>query len=123
MAQKLEKVLLLKLKLQNRRKYQHINLHAAQSRPVDTTVYNYALQNMYLYFCMATHIYSHDVQMMMRNCSNLARLIQLKFDNIHVLQHIYSAIRLYNVLKYFNIAMTQLLSNLAISSDNRTVFY
>ena len=63
---------------------------------------------------MCCNIYSHDAQMMMCIRSNLARLKQIKLDFIYVLLHIYTAIRLYTVLMYFNTAMTQLLSNLAI---------
>ena len=38
---------------------------------LSSTAYMYALQNIYLYLCIATHIHSHDVQIMTRNRSNL----------------------------------------------------
>ena len=31
---------------------------------LSSTAYKYALQNIYLYLCIATHIHSHDVQIM-----------------------------------------------------------
>ena len=50
-----------------------------------STAYNYALQNIYLYLCIATRLCNLDAQMMMRNRSNIARLSESKFDYIYVL--------------------------------------
>ena len=38
-------------------------------------------------------MYSHDAQMMTRNCSNLARKTETKFDYIYVLLHNYIGLK------------------------------
>ena len=65
-----------------------------------TTYYsNYAFQTISLYLYIATHINSHDAQMMTRNRSNLARETVTKFDY-------------YNI--YFNDLYLRVLINLII---------
>ena len=82
--------------MHNRRKYQQDQLIFSLKLIglLSFTAYNYALQNIYLYLCIAIHVYSHDAQMMTCNSSNLAHQTETKFDYSYVLQHIYTAIRL-----------------------------